>query len=193
MAGISETAGSFTVPDGTVSAPGLAFSSETGTGIYYNSNNSGSISIARNGVQQVNIFDNTAGGSGISLFGNWTAFTDAAADFGQNSSGPVNQIFSVNGTVQTSFSEFKTDIQELTYTTVPPGVQFLWKDNPDKPHMGWLADGLPKEAFEWDKDGNIIKSSVSTSAVIGILCTTVRDLQTRIKTLKSELETLKQV
>lgn len=191
MAGFTDTAGSLKITDGTVSAPGLAFSSETGTGIYYNSNNSGSISIARNGVQQVNIFDNTAGGSGINLFGNWIPFTDANVDFGQNSSGPVQVVFSVNGTVQTSHSDFKTDIQELTYMTVPPGVQFRYKDSPEKPHIGWLADDMPKEAYEWDKDGNIIKSSVSTSAVIGILCTSVRNLQKRVVELKQELQTLK--
>lgn len=191
MAGFTDASGSFTVPDGTVSAPGLAFSSETGTGMYYNSANGGTISIARNGVRQVNIFDTTIS-SGIALFGNWTAFTDANVDFGQNSSGPVQVVFSVNGTVQTSHSDFKEDIQELTYKTVPPGVQFRYKDSPEKPHMGWLADDMPKEAYEWDKDGNIIKSSVSTSAVIGILCTAVRDLQQRVVDLKQELQILSQ-
>ncbi len=87
-------------------------------------------------------------------------------------------LWAANGTVQTSASWTKGDIEDIQVgeIRIPKGIKFT---RPDQGHkkkmMGFLADNLPEQCFVFvDKKGNRSDEDVYTSAVIGQLCAAAR-------------------
>jgi hypothetical protein len=119
--------------------------------------------------------------------------------------GRWTSVWAVNGTIQTSVSKNKKNIIELSSSTVrvPMGATFKRTEKHkvkikgknqtkefDTPNMiGFIADSLPEEAFAVIFDTTTqtyirSKEDVYTSAVIGILCTKVKELENRLKKLE---------
>lgn len=188
MAGFIQTSGQLLLPNGTVSAPALRMSDNATTGWYF----SNGLNISLNGVKSCGF-----PGSGV-------AFETAIAPSPTSPNNTVygdttlrwSAIWAVNGTVHTSFSEFKHDIIDLPLSIeVPLGINFKWKDTEgtdrDRPYMSFLADSLPDEAFAVDKDGNVDHAGVKAVAVIGILCSHVRALRDQIESLETSIAAYK--
>jgi hypothetical protein len=172
------TQGSFGVrtANGTAGVPSYSFVNDTITGFRRSSANE--ITVCNNGVDT---FYFTTGN-----FSPWADNTKTCGATGYRWSA----IWAGNGVIQTSHSDFKSDIVTITDDIeVPEGIVFNWKDRAgksnDRRFYGFLADNLPKEAFEWDDAGNILKDGVHESAVVGILCHAVRKLQAELAALKS--------
>lgn len=184
MAGIVITSGQLLLNSGSVGTPALAWTSQTTRGIYLGNG----LSHAMAGV--------TTGdfpGSGVAMRTN-TVFGSQSNPFSNIGTASLRFIecWASSGIINTSHSDFKMDIQPLTYTEVPRGVQYRWKDNPDRPYIGFLADSLPKEAFAWDENGNPQHKAVENIAVIGILCDAIGKLQTQVVDLESRISVAKQ-
>ena len=87
-------------------------------------------------------------------------------------------VWAANGTIQTSASWTKGDIEEIKAEEIriPKGIKFT---RPYQKHkqkmMGFLADHLPEQCFVFvDDKGNRSEEDVYTSAVVGQLCAAVR-------------------
>jgi len=109
-------------------------------------------------------------------------------------------VWAVNGTIQTSFSKFKKNIQSVAYSNclevckkLEP-ITFSWKDEQfkdmaeeklgdhiNKKHFGFNADALINDCPEAvaGEDG------IYTGAVIGLLLGAVKNLAGRVDTLES--------
>lgn len=161
---------------GTEGAPGISFIAEATTGFRFPSAGLIGVSLAGTGYYQ---FASTA-----------FTVTDNAINLG-GLSNRWKEVFSVNGTINTSHSSFKTDIKAIGNIPVPQGVYFRWKDkvgtSEDKVVMGFLADDLPKEAFSSDEKGEVDLRGVHLNAVVGILCSAVRSLQGDVKELRARV------
>ena len=97
------------------------------------------------------------------------------------------EIWAANGTILTSLSKFKENIEspsDIDYlSTVPEPIYFNWKDGEDKQrHLGFMGDHLPDVA----KEGN---GGVYTSSVTAILCGAVKQLREENGQLKEDHET----
>lgn len=105
-------------------------------------------------------------------------------------------VYAAGGVYVTSSSQYKRDIEPISYTEVPPGIRYRWKDKEGQPddraYLGFEADSLPDEAFGLDADGKPDRRAVSTNAVIGILCDAVRKLQAQNADLATRLTRLEQ-
>lgn len=121
-------------------------------------------------------------------------------------------VWAVNGTIQTSTFRQKTDVREfnsdgivsadtttindlpLSTSTiqVPRGIVFKWKNNPKgRDYIGFAADDMPLEAHPLKEDGTYDMDNVYTGSVIGVLCSSVRDLQREVKDLQNKVSALK--
>jgi hypothetical protein len=101
-------------------------------------------------------------------------------------------VYAANGTIQTSLSKFKENIEspsDIDYlTSVPEPIYFNWKDRGDKKmHLGFMGDHLPDVAKEGD-------GGVYTSSVTAILCGAIKqlkeDYETTIRQLEKRIEQL---
>jgi hypothetical protein len=54
----------------------------------------------------------------------------------------------------------------------------------NRDYIGWIADPLPKEAYEFDADGEPILKEVHTNAVLGMLCAGWWNHEERLKKLE---------
>jgi hypothetical protein len=187
MSGIVLAAGhQYLLPNGSVGAPALAMTGATNTGWFF----SNGMAYTHGGV-----LHSFYPGGGVacrigvnvgSLGGN-----DGLVDFNL-SSVRWTSIWSVNGTVQTSCSEFKNDIQPLSADlSLPPGVYYRWKPNEgtkdDHRYVGFIADDLPADAFEKLPDGTTNTRDVRVSAVVGILCSKVRSMREKVALLEARI------
>jgi hypothetical protein len=183
--------------DGTSSSPSYSFSNDPNTGMYIY------------GADQLGF---ATGGAARFIIGTGgtTTFSSSLGEINVNSLTPNgdntykcgksgvrwSEVWAANGTIQTSHSKFKRDIKEISNVIVPKGITYRWKDTAgkgpikDKIHIGFLADDLPKDAFALDEKGKIDLAGVETNAVIGVLCSAVRDLQKENKSLKLRLDAL---
>lgn len=128
-----------------------------------------------------------------------------------NSSFRWTAVWAVNGTIQTSASKEKREIRELSDTgpiaistptasvntvatstlpDLPRGIVFKWKSTKGKANdqdiIGFLGDDLPMEAHAIKDDGTRDPDSFYTSAVIGILCAHVKELEKEVAVLKAK-------
>lgn len=109
-------------------------------------------------------------------------------------------VWAVNGTIQTSVSDTKEDIKNLSKekvnapirgATFKRKIKIDGKDELTPDILGFIADGLPDEAFVStydEKTKTWVKSTenVYTSAVIGILCERVKALEERVSNLEKK-------
>lgn len=183
--------------DGANATPSLTFASGTNTGIYRISAGN-YLNMVANGSIMASWRD-----TGTLLYHGLVPLVQLLSDGVHISTTPIfpdsdnaiscgksgnrwTAVFAVNGTIQTSHSSTKTEIEDLKIETltVPRGITFK-RPGDDRVHYGFLADDLPKDAFY--EDG----VSVETSSVIGVLCAVVRDLQKQVQTLTDEVAKLK--
>lgn len=185
MSGVVVSSGQLLLNSGSAATPSIGWTGHTNYGLYLGNG----LSHSYNGT-----LSGDFPGSGIAMR-TLAVFGSQSNPFSTigNSTHRFIECWASAGIINTSHSDFKEDIQPLTYTQVPEGVLFRWKDNPDRLYAGFLADSLPKEAFAWDKDGKIDKKAVEHTAVIGILCDTVNKLQKQIADLEYKIEVVKEV
>jgi hypothetical protein len=167
-----------TAPGATQNIPAFAFAGNTTTGLYQpDGATTAAIGLTGGGVQLARF-----GGGNNQSNANWLPSVDNTYKCGQLAF-RWTELWATLGTVQTSHSSFKYNFVPVDPSKyrVPDAVFYNWKDRKgkpdDRPYLGWLADSLPKEAYEWDKDGKPILSGVHESAVVGILCAHVKDLE----------------
>lgn len=184
MAGITNTSGQVLLAAPSFPAASLNLTTLTSLGVWLNS----STPVWTKAGGEIFMPDSSLGlqlNSGTPVF----PHSDNSVRLGQSGTRWLHLVMRT-GSLNTSHSDYKTDIQDIQYTEVPKGIQFLWKDNPDRVQWGFEADALPKEAFAWDKDGNIDKTGVYTNSVIGILCDATRKLQLDVNGLVEQFDTL---
>lgn len=164
----------------TAAAGGYVFSGDADTGMY--SATTDTVEFQTGGTRR--------------FFANSTRFavtvdsipnTDNALNCGGNASRWV-AVYAVNGTIQTSHSDTKTNISDVEHekVIVPRAVKFGRPDDKhDKLQIGFLADNLPEECFAVDENGVRSTENVYTSAVVGLLCAAVTQLQADVEALKA--------
>lgn len=98
-------------------------------------------------------------------------------------------VWAANGTIQTSHSSTKTNIVDLDADTfeVPRGVLY---DRDGRRYLGYLNDTIPDEGRPFTEEGTISHHDNYEQAVIGILCSTVRQLKEDNKIMKQQLKDL---
>lgn len=174
-------------PDGVVGTPSISFGSEQTSGLWRQG--AGNVALSCSGAR---IMD-------------WsTTFIRCLQDIIPNADNTQlcgktgarwSAVWSATATIQTSHSDFKYAIRDISEVRVPRGVFYRWKDRQgrkdDVTVMGWLADDLPAEAFEKNEDGTINKTGVHTNAVLGELCAGWHNHERRIAELEKELARLR--
>lgn len=100
-------------------------------------------------------------------------------------------IYATNTTIQTSHSTFKNSIRYIDEPVVPKGAFYRWNEGMgqklDRDYIGWIADPLPNEAYEYKEDGTPDHKLVHTNAVIGQLCAGYWAHEKKIKELEERL------
>lgn len=100
-------------------------------------------------------------------------------------------VYATNTTIQTSHSTFKNSIRYIEEPTVPRGAIYRWNEGmgqkTDRDYIGWIADPLPNEAYEFKEDGTPDHKLVHTNAVLGQLCAGYWYHEKRIKELEEKL------
>lgn len=184
MSGLTNASGQILLATPAFPAASLNLTTNTGLGIWLNS----STPIWTKGGGEIFMPDNSLG---IQLNAGNPVFpsTDNSVRLGQSGTRWLHLVMKV-GSLNTSHSDFKTDIQPIQYTEVPRGIQFRWKANPDRVYWGFEADHLPKEAFAYLENGEIDKTGIYTNAVIGILCDATRKLQNDVADLIKQCDKL---
>lgn len=166
---------------GSIAAPGLAFATSHNTGISKTGTTQFSLIVAGQSVLDVG----TVGVTGyVGLDGSITPNVDNTYSCGGNGT-RWTSVWAVNGTIQTSHSSTKTNIQELDWQSleVPAGVMY---DRDGRRWLGYLNDSLPDEARPIE-NGQILETQNYEQAVIGVLCAVVKGLKEEVKALKAKL------
>jgi hypothetical protein len=182
ISGVKTFSGQVVVKVGTAASPSVTFVGDLNTGIYeVDGSASDTVGISGGGTLLARF-----GGGNNQSAGDWIPSANNTYKLGVSAS-KWSEVWAVNGTIQTSSTKFKRNIQTVKYREVPKGIKFQWKDRigrtDDFPIIGFEADGLPDECFPRNDNGTIDKSNVVTSSVIGILCDAVRDLQKKVARL----------
>jgi len=115
-------------------------------------------------------------------------WSDNAYDCG-SSTKRWRAVYARNGTIQTSHSRFKENIEPVSdidcLSAVPEPIYFNWKNCDDRRrYLGFIGDHLPEIAK--DDDGGVY-----TSSVVAILCGAVRQLREAVNQLREENEELR--
>ena len=183
MSGIIMTGGQLLLTNGSAATPALSYTSDTNHGIFLGSG----LSLSASGSLTMDFPGSGVAMRTIHVFGSQSNPFSTIGD----STHRFIEVWASNGIINLSHSDYKLEIEPIKYTEVPRGVIFRWKDNPDRPYAGFLADNLPKEAFAWKEDGEIDKKAVEHTAVIGILCDATRKLQKQVDDLEARIITVK--
>lgn len=171
---------------GSEATPSYSWTSDSDTGMYRNGANS--IAFTAGGTRIMSIVPVGSGG---------VVMTNAAPINSNNilpnadNTNPIgtaglrySEIFAAIGTINTSHSTTKYDIEALEDVEVPEGVTFKRKDDKGdrvgRTYVGYLNDSLPDEARPIGGPTQNYEN-----AVTGILCNAVRKLQNEIKELKN--------
>lgn len=165
------------IADGTISAPGLCFTSETNTGIYRSG--SSTLLVTIGGANSL-IFNGAAVISNLNLIPN----ADNTFKCGQSGS-RWSEVWAANGTIQTSHSTTKRDITDIDPDAVdtPRAIKYKRFDS-ETEYVGFEADFLPPEAFAMREDGTRSAVDIYTASVIGVLCAKVKKLDQRVAQLE---------
>lgn len=110
-------------------------------------------------------------------------WSDNAYDCG-SSTKRWRAVYARNGTIQTSHSRFKENIEPVSdidcLSAIPEPIYFNWKNCDDRRrYLGFIGDHLPEIAK--DDDGGVY-----TSSLIAILCGAVRQLKEAVNQLREE-------
>lgn len=128
-------------------------------------------------------------GSNVDCNGEFRPLTDNTWTNG-NGSRRWTAVYATNGTIQTSFSWEKKNIEVLDgkycLDQLPPAVQFDWLDDKGGRYIGIIADNLPPYALEFESN-SATPVGVRQSAVVGLLAGAVKELETQIKTLRAQV------
>ncbi len=93
-------------------------------------------------------------------------------------------VWAANGTIQTSHSSTKTNIQSVKYSDVviPEPIYFTRPgEDVSRKQLGFAADTLPSECFAFNQDGTRSDKDVYLSSVVGMLCAKIKELDLNIK------------
>lgn len=163
---------------GTQASPGICGLLDTASGLRINA--SSNMDIITGGTIYMNLASNAI-----------TPGTDNSIAIG-NTTGPLRYtvVCAVNGTIQTSHSSTKTNIETFLApdeVEVPEAIVF---NRPEDKHssrqLGFLADNLPEECFAViDDQGTRSKTDVYTSGVIGLLCAKQKKNEARLAALEA--------
>lgn len=188
------SSGLWRATNGGQTSPAISFLSDTNTGLFRRASDQVAITC---GGQEIATFATVASGGLVML---------NAADINSNRIQPNadntytlgtgsarwSEVFAAIGTINTSHSTTKYDIQDLEELEVPRAVRYKVKDDVShkkgKEYIGYLNDTLPDAARPWNEDGSLVKTANYENAVVGILCNAVRKLQDEIKTLKEKYD-----
>lgn len=176
--------------DGSAATPAYSFSLDTDTGIYRPG--SGDVYISNNGnisarFRSVNVSLHCAGTERFTVEDTRVIpVPDNTLKLG-DSGFRWTTVYAANGTINTSHSSTKSNIELIDPTTVDV-PQAVYYDRDGRRWMGYLNDSLPDIARpENDPTGNY------ENAVIGVLCAKLKQAFTEIDSLKQEVQTLKGV
>lgn len=204
------------VPNGTAADPSISFLNDTDTGLFIDANR---IALTFGGNARVNATGSGGSLSGgWEINGSFLPGGDDTFKLGQSGQ-RWDEVWAANGTIQTSSSNKKRKVREIVYgddgfsvrplnelvadipvavssqpLTVPRGIIFRWKDKEGKvadlDMLGFFGDDLPIEARAIRDDGSRDPENYYTSAIIGILCATVRGQREQINDLSERISKL---
>ncbi len=193
ISGAFRIGGDILIPDGVISAPGIGFASEPGSGLYRIG--TGHYALVVSGAKAIDI----TASSVLGLYASGNAIVEIAAtvmrpgadnSFGCGESGRRwTAVWAVNGTIQTSMSHTKHAIEDIPIEEliIPRAIRFVRNgDASETVHMGFLADDLPEDAHPLDPaTEKRSPDDIETSAVISMLCLAARDNRNRINSLET--------
>jgi hypothetical protein len=184
------TGGQLEFSNGSAAAPSIAFINDQDCGLFRSGTNE--ISLATNGnlSYRVHPTNHAFYISGVEVLdinsaGNFVPQVDNTRKLGQSGL-RFSEVWAANGTIQTSHSSTKENIQELDWREleVPAGVTY---DRDGRKWLGYLNDSLPVEARPLDQDGNVSTKENYEQSVIGVLCAVVKGLKEEVAALKTKL------
>lgn len=190
---IPSTGNVIQIQDGVVGTPALTFINDTDCGIYRVGTNEWGL--VAGGIRMMDVISNQYD-LGIVAWG----VEGSSAGFYPQTSNAIScgfttqkwtAVWATNGTVQTSHSSTKTNIEDVNQDdlSVPKAIYF---NRPDDKHeqqqLGFLADDLPEECFAViDDHGTRSGTDVYASAVMGMLCAGWHKHEERLANLEKAL------
>jgi len=128
--------------------------------------------------------------------GNILPDTDGTRDIG-NSNYRWNEIYAVNGTIQTSDAKQKKNIKELSDEDEKilnlKSYEFEWKDKKidNKKHYGFIAQEV-KDEYDSNVYGVVVESAdgelgIRTSEIIPLLTQRIKEQNAELEAIKTEL------
>lgn len=192
---------------GTATDPGIAFQSETNSGLYRAGSHD--IRVTVNGAD-VAILTNVswalkAGGNTMLEYDSANAEIGIHAPFTPNADNSYaigrsgrrfTAIWAANGTIQTSISDTKTNLQPIDETSefvckVPQPALFTRPgEDSSKVRLGWLADSLPETAHPMLEDGTRDGESVYTDSILAMHSLALRRDYQRMKDQDAKIAAL---
>jgi hypothetical protein len=187
-------------PAGSLGAPGFSHTGSATSGTWWD----GTRFNIGTGSSSQSYISIRSGTEGITVFVNGAEAYDLSSDFFPvpdnthkcgKSGQRFTELWATNGTVQTSMSDTKTEIEALAKEDIKIPLPATFKrpgQVHDKEQLGFLADNLPEECFAVRDDGERSTTDIYVSSVIGMLCGAARNDYQRLNDYEARIIALEQ-
>lgn len=172
----------FKANNGSASAPSFRFYNDGNSGMYLIGTSNLGFSTASTLALQIDASGNTLPGSDNSF-----ALGSSSLRF--------TEVYAANGTVQTSDSTMKTNIEPLTKgleeVMLLKPVNYQWKANPEDQKIGFIAqevEAVVPEVITKSEDGIY---GMNYPELIPVLVNAIQELEARVRALENENLSLK--